>query len=68
MIGIMKIGIPIYEATKSEVFQLPLRKTGNPATSVMMVDPMNPTHAAYGCRGPFHGSVSRWTPCALSAA
>lgn len=45
MIGTMKIGMPTYEAKKSEVDQFPLRKTGNPATRVIMVDPMNPTHA-----------------------
>lgn len=64
----MKIGMPMYEATKSDVLQLPLRKTGKPAISVMMVDPMKPTHAAYGWRGAFQGSVSLETPCAFIAA
>lgn len=38
----------MYEATKSDVFQLPFKKTGKPATRVMMVEPMKPTQAAYG--------------------
>lgn len=67
-IGTMKSGIPIYDATKSDAFQLPLRNTGKPATSVMMVDPMKPTHAAYGWNGPFQGKESRGTPCAFIAA
>lgn len=46
MIGTMKIGMPIYDAMKSDVFQLPSRNTGNPVINVIMVDPIKPTHAA----------------------
>lgn len=46
MIGTMKIGMPMYEATKSEVDQLPFRKTEKPATKVMTAEPMQPNHAA----------------------
>jgi hypothetical protein len=66
-IGTIKIGMPMYDAMKSDVDQFPLRKTGNPTTSVMMADPMNPTHAAYGWNGPFHGRLSRLRPCARNA-
>lgn len=68
IIGTMKIGIPTYEATKSDELQLPLRKTGKPAISVMIVEPIKPTHAAYGWKGAFHGRLSRETPCAFIAA
>lgn len=64
----MKMGMPMYEATKFDVLQLPLRKTGKPAIRVMMVDPMKPTHAAYGWNGAFQGSVSREMPCDFIAA
>lgn len=46
MIGTMKMGMPMYDATKSDDDQLPFKKTGNPATRTMMVEPMNPTQAA----------------------
>ena len=46
MMGTMKMGMPMYDATKSEVLQLPFKKTGKPATKVMMVEPMKPTQAA----------------------
>ena len=68
IIGTMKIGMPTYEAKKFDVDQLPLRKTGKPATRVMMVDPTKPTHAVYGWKGDFQGIVSRLTPCAFIAA
>ena len=48
MIGTMKIGMPIYDAKNVDVSQLPFKKTGKPAMSTMMVEPTNPTHAAYG--------------------
>ena len=46
IIGTMKMGMPMYDATKSDEDQLPFKKTGNPATKVMMVEPINPTQAA----------------------
>lgn len=58
----MKIGIPMYVDTKSAADQFPLRKTGKPATNVMMVEPTRPYHAVYGCHGDFHGKESRLTP------
>ena len=68
IMGTMKMGIPTYDATKSDVDQFPLRKTGNPAISVMIVDKIKPIHAVYGCNGPFQGSVSRLIPCFFMAA
>lgn len=67
IIGTIKIGMPTYEAKKSEVDQLPLRNTGKPATRVMIVEPMKPTHAVYGWKGDCQGKVSRLTPCAFMA-
>ena len=58
----------MYDAIKLDVFQLPFKKTGKPATRVIMVAPMKPTQAAYGWKGPFQGSESRDTPCAFIAA
>jgi hypothetical protein len=63
----MKRGIPMYEATKSAVFQFPFKKTGKPAINVMIVAPINPYQAVNGWKGPFHGRVSRLTPCAFNA-
>lgn len=61
MIGMMKMGMPMYDAMKSAVLQLPLRNTGNPATRVMIVAPMNPYQAVKGWKGLFQGNVSRLT-------
>lgn len=58
----------MYEAKNVDVSQFPFKKTGNPATSTIIVEPMNPTHAAYGWKGAFQGRVSRLMPWALSAA
>ena len=44
--GTMKMGIPMYDATKFDVFQLPFKNTGKPATKVIIIEPMKPTHAA----------------------
>lgn len=62
MIGTMKIGIPIYDATKLEEFQFPFKNTEKPVMSVMSDVPTNPYQAVKGCRGDFHGKVSRLTP------
>ena len=67
-IGTIKIGIPIYDATKWDEFQFPFRNTGNPATIVIIVDPTNPNQAVNGWKGAFQGIVSRETPCAFIAA
>ena len=37
--------MPMYDAMKLDVDQLPFKKTGKPAINVMMVEPMKPTHA-----------------------
>lgn len=65
--GRTKMGIPIYAAIKSDDDQRPLRNTGNPVIIIMIIEPMRPTHAAYGCKGAFQGSVSRLIPCILRA-
>lgn len=67
MMGTMKMGMPIYDETKSEVDQFPARKTENPATKTMIVDPMKPNQAANGWKGAFQGKVSRLTPCTFIA-
>ena len=66
--GTIKIGIPMYAATKLEAFQFPLRKTEKPLRKVMTVAPMKPYQAVKGWNGPFQGKVSRLTFCALRAA
>lgn len=68
MMGTTKIGMPIYEAMKSPVLQLPFKKTGNPVMNVIIVAPTNPYHALKGWNGLFQGRVSRLTPCAFIAA
>jgi len=67
-IGTMKSGIPMYDAMKSPVFQLPFKKTGKPVIKVMIVDPMKPYHAVKGWKGLFQGKLSRLSPCAFMAA
>lgn len=68
IMGMMNIGMPMYDAMKFDVFQFPSRNTSKPATRVMMAAPMNPYHAVNGWNGDFQGSVSLSTPWALSAA
>ena len=68
IIGKMKIGMPMYDAMKLAVLQLPSRKTGKPVMKVMMVAPMKPYQAVKGWNGLFHGNDSRLIPCAFIAA